>query len=171
MTGLSAAEVQRLLALAEAADLDSDERGRKFEQLLAYVFEAVPGTLVMPNTKNYFGGEQVDLAVANTGGFDGLPDKVLVECKNYAHPLDSKSVGYFLFICLSRGVKLASAGLTGKSADSSYAHSLTMAASAMGCHLVVLTRADLLGLASESDLVALLQGRYLAAFANGGIGA
>lgn len=82
---------------------------------------------------------------------------------------------YFLFICLSRGVELAvvaaSEGLTGNAKDTTYAHSLAMAASAMGCRLVVLTKPDLLGLASPDHLVDLLRKRYLQAFASGGIGA
>ncbi len=106
MSTLDPLEVRRLLDEAAIAP-NADARGKKYEELLVYVFECVPGTLVVPNTRNYFGAEQVDLAVSNGGAFQGLPEQFLVECKNYADPLDSKSVGYFLFICLSKESKLA----------------------------------------------------------------
>ena len=121
-----------------------------------------------------FAAEQIDIAVSNRGGFPALPNEFLVECKNYAAPLDSKSVGYFLFICLSRGAKLAvivaKSGLTGDPGEHNHALSLAKAASAMGCRLVVINRADLLSLTTASDLVDLLDTRYLQAFASGGVG-
>lgn len=166
-------EVKRLLQESEAG-ATADERGRKYEELLSYVFETVPGSLVVPNTKNFFGAEQVDIAVDNGGAFPGLPDKFLVECKNYADPVDSKAVGYFLYICLSREAQLAivaaAKGLTGDADDMTYAHSLAIAASAMGCKLVILTTEDLLSLTSSQDLADLLRHRYLTAWANAGVG-
>lgn len=161
--------------LAEAAQAESsDERGKRYEALLHYVFESVPGTLVVPNQRSYFGAEQVDLAVGNHGGFDGLPKHFLVECKNYAHPLDSKSVGYFLFICMTRKVDLAiivaANGLSGNAEDTTYAHSLAQSAAGFGCRLVVISNDDLLALSSSDDLVNMVELRYLEAIANGGIG-
>ncbi|HEU0131184.1 MAG TPA: hypothetical protein VFQ85_09370 [Mycobacteriales bacterium] len=84
-------DISRLLTEAESAPTE-DERGKRFEALLQFLFESVPGTLVVPNTRNYFGAEQVDLAVSNAGGFPALPDKFLVECKNYSHKLESNAV-------------------------------------------------------------------------------
>lgn len=150
-------------------------KGEIFERLLKYVFESVPGTLVRHNSASFFGSEQIDLAVANRGGFPGLPDKFLVECKNYSDPVDSKAVGYFLYICVSRSAELAvivaSNGLTGDIGELTHAHSLAMTAQVLKCRLVVLTRDDLLGLADEQALVDLLEERHLAAFSTGGIGA
>jgi hypothetical protein len=173
MTDLDPGVVKRMLADAEA-ETEADARGRLFEALLVYIFDSVPSSLVVPNVKNFFGAEQIDLAVSNGGDFVGLPDEFLVECKNYADPMDSKAVGYFLFICLSRGAKLAivaaSHGISGAGADMTYAHSLAMPASAMGCRLVVIDRDDLLSLGTAGDLVQILRRRYLDAFANAGIG-
>jgi hypothetical protein len=77
--------------------------------------------------------------------------------------------------CISRGAKLAvvaaAEGLTGDPAETSYAHSLALAASAHGCRLVVITTADVLALRSSDDLVAMLRERWLRAWANGGVGA
>jgi hypothetical protein len=171
---LDPVEVHRLLQEAESG-ANADERGKRYEALLTYVFDTVPDTLVVANTRNYFGGEQVDLAISNGGGFPGLPGQFLVECKNYREPVDSKAVGYFLFICQMRGSDLAviaaANGLTGDRNDGSYAHSLALAASASGCRLVVITTADLLSLTSVQDLTDMLRHRWLEAWANGGIGA
>jgi len=173
MTTLDPRTVRRMLASAAKATT-ADGRGKKYERLLEYVFSSVDGSLVVADERNYFGAEQVDLGVSNGGAFPGLPEQFLVECKNYAEPLDSKSVGYFLFICLSRGAELAivaaADGLTGNAAESTYAHSLALAASANGCRLVVITTADLLSLRSASDLVMMLRRRWLSAWANGGVG-
>lgn len=151
-----------------------DERGKRFERLLLWLLDEVPDALAIANVTSDFGTEQIDVAVANRGGFRSLPAHFLVECKNYASPLDSKSVGYFLFICLSRGIELAvivaSSGLTGNAIDQKYAHSLAKAAAPMGCRLLILTRTDLLALKSREDLVDLLEKRYLLAMASGGVG-
>lgn len=174
MSGLDPVEVRRLLREAESG-ANADERGKRYEALLTYVFEAVPNTLVAANTRNYFGAEQVDLAVSNGGGFAGLPDQFLVECKNCQEPVDSSAVGYFLFICLMKGSNLAviaaANGLTGDPKEGSYAYSLALAASASGRRLVVITTADLLSLISAQDLIEMLRHRWLKAWAIGGIGA
>jgi hypothetical protein len=146
------------------------------QELLVYVFESVPGALVVPDVRNYFGAEQVDIAEGNEErAFPGLPDKFLVECKNYSASMDSKAVGYFLYICLSRGLELAvvaaAEGLAGKSADTTYTHSLALSASAMKCKLVVITTADLLNVKDTDDLKKLLRLRFLQAWSSGGIGA
>lgn len=163
-----------MLAAAKAG-ANPDARGKLYEALLKYVFESVIGTRVVANETSFFKAEQVDLAVANGGGFPELPQRFLVECKNYEVHVDSKAVGYFLFICLTRKVDLAvvvaANGLTGHADELSHAHSLAQGASALGCKLIVTTDADLLGLTCSDDLVALLSERYLKAWANGGIGA
>ena len=149
--------VKALLDAAEAPTLTPQARGKKFEELLIHLFASVADTLV-----------------ANRGGFRSLPPEFLVECKNYSAPLDSKSVGYFLFICISRRANLAvivaSSGLTG-GPEQNHALSLAKAASALGTRLVVLTRLDIISLTCAGDLVDLLESRYLKAFASGGVGA
>ncbi|WP_308491857.1 restriction endonuclease [Microbacterium terrisoli] len=167
-------EVARILHEAEDPDLDSQARGRKFEELLIYMFDSVDDSLVAGNVTSGFAAEQIDIAVSNRGGFPGLPSQFLVECKNYSSPLDSKSVGYFLFICLSRRAELAvivaKSGLTGNAAEQNHALSLAKAAAPMGCRIVVITREDIVSLSSPSDLVDLMETRYLIAFASGGVG-
>lgn len=173
MTALDPKEVKRLLSVAAEA-ATAAERGKTYEELLVYIFASVPGTRVVADKKNFFGAEQVDIAVSHGGIFPGVPKKFLVECKKYADPLDSKSVGYFLYICLSRrsemAVIVAANGLSGDEDEMTYAHSLAYGATALGCRLIVLTDADLLGLTSEDDVVEIISRRYLEAFASGTIG-
>lgn len=173
MSGFDPAEIVRLLADAQSSS-SADERGKRYEALLKYIFDCPEQSLVVGNERNYFGAEQVDLAVSNGGAFPGLPEEFLVECKNYADPIDSKSVGYFLFICLSRGADLAvvaaANGISGDAAETSYAHSLALAASSHGCRIIVLTTDDLLSLQTIDDLKSMLRRRWLSAWANGGIG-
>jgi hypothetical protein len=162
------------LAISEAAAApDSDAAGKRYERLLVDMFEAI-GCLVRPNMTNYFGAGQIDLGVANRQSIPGLPAQFLVECKNYMDPVDSKAVGYFLFLALSRKAELAvvvaASGLTGDINDSTYAHSLAMSASAMGCKVILLTNNDLLSFATEADFVDMLERRYLAAWTGAGIG-
>jgi hypothetical protein len=174
MTGLDPLLVDRLLNEAAAEALPVN-RGKKYEDLLRYVFESVPGTLVVADQRSYFGSEQVDLAVSNGGAFPGLPEEFLVECKNYSDAVDSKAVGYFLFISISRAARLAvvvaANGLTGDPDETTHAYSLAAAASAMNCKLIVLTTADLRALTNADDLVVLMRTRWLNAWANGGLGA
>ncbi|GAA3033663.1 hypothetical protein [Actinokineospora globicatena] len=173
MTDLDKARIVELLDQASNG-LTADYRGKKYEELLKFIFESVPGVFSATNTRNYFGAEQVDIAIGHSGAFRGVPSEFLVECKNYSSPLDSKAVGYFLFICLSRNSSLAviaaASGLSGDPEDMTYAHSLALAASAMGCRLIIITTKDILGFQSTSDIVDLVSRRWLSAFANGGIG-
>ena len=47
-------EVERLLDESDQA-ATATARGEKYEELLAYVFDAVPDSLVVRNQRNYFG--------------------------------------------------------------------------------------------------------------------
>lgn len=166
------AEIKRLLAVADAAT-STDAKGRAYEVVLEYVFKSIKGTMVRPNRLSYYKTEQVDLAVGHDGAALNLPRHFLVECKNYGDSLDSKSVGYFLFIAMSRGIKLAvvaaASGLTGDPDELTYAHSLAAKVSAQ-CKLILLTRTDLEALTSPQKLVDLMNDLYLQAFSDGNIG-
>lgn len=174
MSGIKASEVKKRLVAAEAAPT-ADAKGKLFEDLLVYLFESVPGTMVEKNSTTFFKAQQIDVAVSHNGVFTGVPSPFLVECKNYEDHVDSKAVGYFLFTAISRSsplaVIVAANGLTGDPDQLTHAHSLAVAASAIPCKLIVITRADLLGLKSNDDFVELIARRFVKAFANAGLGA
>jgi hypothetical protein len=76
------------------------DQGRALEDLVCYLFEAVPGiTVTERNAVNAFGTEEVDVAFWNDQPRRGLwflPTTLLVECKNWSRPVGSAEVAYFV---------------------------------------------------------------------------
>src|SRR5262249_557312 len=98
--GLDPRQVQRHLCAAATAS-NSDPQGKAYETLAVYLFESVPGCLVERDITSFFGTEQIDIAIGNpatANGFALLPAVVIVECKDWDRPVDSKTVGYFINI-------------------------------------------------------------------------
>ena len=72
-----------------------------------HLFEAIPGCFAKRDIISYFGTEQIDIAVGNPRlpeGLPLLPIVLLVECKDWARPVDSKTIGYFINILVGRSV-------------------------------------------------------------------
>jgi len=170
------AEIRRYLADAQAA-ATSDAKGKLYEELAKYLFEAVPGCFAESNITNVFRTEQVDIAVGNGKMPDGLwllPHVILVECKHWDEPVDSGRVGYFMNILAGRGVELgilvAANGITGNRDDLTNAHALGLHGSPRGLKVVVITTEDIANLQTVADFIELLHRRYLLAYAAGAIG-
>jgi hypothetical protein len=170
-------EVRRYLDLASNAP-NSDSKGKAYEALAVYLFDLIPGCITEPNVTSVFRTDQVDVAVGNPRLAEGLPilpTAMLVECKDWELPVDSKSVGYFMNILAGRGVELgvliAANGITGDLADMTNAHALGLAASPRGVKVVVITSDEIAGLESTEQFTELLTRRYLRAIATGAIGA
>jgi hypothetical protein len=95
---LQPAVVRQYLAGAQQA-ATSDAKGKLYEELVKYLFEAVAGCIAERNLTNIFRTEQIDVAVGNArlvGGLWLLPHVILVECKDWDKPVDSGTVGYLL---------------------------------------------------------------------------
>jgi hypothetical protein len=164
------------LLYAAAAAPHTDAQGKAYEALAAYLFAKVPGCIVERDVTNVFSTEQIDVAVGNIRAADGLPllpNVLLVECKDWSQPVDSKTVGYFINILAGRGVELgiliAANGITGEG-DFKNAHALGFAAAPRGIKVLVITTADIRALTSVEDFGELLTSRYLRAVATGTIG-
>jgi hypothetical protein len=173
---LEPAMIRRYLIDAKAAAV-SDEKGKLYEELLIYLFEAVPGCIAERNLTNVFRTEQIDIAVGNAGDGGGLrllPHVILVECKDWGKPVGSSTVGYFMNILAGRGVELgvlvAANGITGNRGDLTNAHALGLHGSPRAIKIVVITTEDIASLQSVDDFVELLHRRYLRSFATGAIG-
>jgi len=173
---LDPAVIRRYLTDAAAATT-SDAKGKLYEELVTYLFEAVPGCIAERNLTNVFRPEQIDVAVGNAQPGDGLcllPHVILVECKHWDKPVDSSTVGYFMNILAGRGVDLgvlvAANGITGDRDDLTNAHALGLHGSPRAIKIVVITTEDIASLQSADDFVELLRRRYLRAFATGTIG-
>ena len=173
---LDPAVIRQYLTAANAA-ATSDAKGKLYEELVMYLFEAVPGCIAERNLTNVFRTEQIDVAVGNAQHGDGLcllPHVILVECKYWDKPVDSGTVGYFMNIVVGRGVELgvlvAANGITGDRDDLTSAHALGLHASPRAIKVIVITTEDIGSLQSVDDFVELLHRRYLRAFATGTIG-
>jgi hypothetical protein len=173
---LDPAAVRRHLRAA-AASLTADAQGKAYEALAVYLFEAIPGCIAERDVISFFGAEQVDVAVGNPRLPDGLPllpTTLIVECKDWARPVDSKTVGYFINILANRrveaGILIAANGITGDPGALNRAHALGVSAMARGIKVLIITTAEIRRLTCAADLTELLNRRYLRAIASGGLG-
>jgi cell division GTPase FtsZ len=88
---------------------------------------------------------------------------LVFECKNWANPVGSAEVGFFRMKIEERhldvGILIAANGITGNAEMRRAAHNIidTAFISAARTHLIVITRNELLGLASTQDFIKLLQ--------------
>jgi len=162
---------------AAAAGPTADAQGKAYEALAVHLFEAIPGCFAERDIVSFFGAEQIDIAVGNPRLPDGLPllpTVLLVECKDWARPVDSKTVGYFINILANRsvetGILIAANGVTGDPEELSRAHALGISAVARGIKLLIMTTAEIQNLTCTADLTGLLNRRYLRAITSGGLG-
>jgi hypothetical protein len=166
---------RHLCAAADATTVDA--QGKAYEALAAYLFDCIPGCFTERDLISFFGAEQIDVAVGNYRLPDGLavlPAVVLVECKDWGRPVDTRTLGCFINILANRGVEagilIAANGITGDPAELTNAHALGVGAMARGIKVLILTNVDIEGLSCTADLAELLNRRYLRAIASGGLG-
>jgi hypothetical protein len=106
---MTAIDSERVAALLKAGDdaASSAERGRALEDLIAYLFELIPGiTVTARNEMNAFAAEEIDIAFWNDGSPDGLAffdHLVIVECKNWSSPIGYPEMAIFNDKLQSRG--------------------------------------------------------------------
>jgi hypothetical protein len=168
--------VRRYLREAAAATT-TDAQGKAYEALAVYLFECVPGCFTERDIISFFGSEQIDVGIGNPRLPDGLallPTAVIVECKDWATPVDSKTVGYFINILANRsveaGILIAANGITGDPEELSRAHALGISAVARGIKVLIMTTMEIENLTCTADLTELLNRRYLRAIMSGGLG-
>lgn len=151
-------------------------KGKSLEDLLAYLLEEIPGYQEMErNALNVFGTEELDIAVIHScdaAGLAFLPSIVLVECKNWSHPVDSAAVSYFASRVKNRGcevgILVAASGITGDPHGPTAAHfEGAIALAKDGIKVLVVTLEDLRTVTSIDDFVGLLRRRLLRVIASG----
>jgi hypothetical protein len=143
----------------------SFEKGRALEDLIAYLFELVPGMSVTArNTLDIAGAQEIDVAFWNEGHPDGLRlfDYVLlVECKNWSQPVGHEDLAVFADKLRSRGrplgILVAANGITGDRTLLSRAHQQLSRALAEEREILVLTRQEIEELEDTDQLVILLK--------------
>jgi Restriction endonuclease len=151
------------------------EKGKALEDLACYLFMQVPGvSLGARNTMNAFDTEEIDVAFWNeqhSAGFKAFDPILLVECKNWSKPVGSEEVNWFLSKIEHRGerfgVLLAANGITGDAQDATRAHQVVALFLLKKIRLVVITRAEVLKLASSEELVRLIKWKVCQLVASG----
>lgn len=164
MTVIDRERIAKFFAAGEAATTMT-ERGRALEDLIAYLFELIPGiTVTARNEMNVFDAEEIDVAFWNEEDPDGLRNfdcLLLVECKNRAGAATYQDVAVFYDKMQSRGRRLgifvAAAGITGKPTGPTAAHSVLARALSYGHEIIIITRSEIEQLCDASELVRLLK--------------
>jgi hypothetical protein len=164
MAKISKKRVASFLA-AGANAATTTEQGRAYEDLVAYLFESVPGIAeTFRNQVNVLHSEEVDVVFWNDRAPDGfwfLQELILVECKDWSAPVGSQHVSWFLnklrTKALLAGVLVAANGITGSAQDRTAAYTIIAQALLEGRRIIVLTTEDLLAINSPAALVALVK--------------
>ena len=160
------AEIRRQLQQCDSTATNY-HKGKALEDLICFLFEAVPGiTMIRRNKKNIFETEEVDVLLWNDFFPDGLPSPafpshILVECKNWSEKVGSIEVNWIdsklRHKGLSLGILVATHGITGDPQRLTDAHFIVATALFEHRKIVLITREDMEGITSGSDLVRLLK--------------
>lgn len=164
MPAIDNGSVQTFIDAGENATTTAG-KGRALEDLICYVMSLVPGVAITHRDQlNAFLTEEIDVAVWNDGSADGfhfLPNIILVECKNWSNRVGSAEVSWFDSKLRSRGltfgILVTTLGITGDGADLTRAHLEIAGALREGRRLIVLTTAEILGLADTDELIRLIK--------------
>jgi hypothetical protein len=160
--------IAQFFAAADSAST-SVAKGKALEDLIVYLFGLIPGlSLTERNTVNAFGAEEVDVAFWNEGDSGGLRqfDKiVLIECKNWEHPVGSQELINLLHNMRSRGrpfgILVAAHGITGDPSRRTDAHSVLAEALRESREILVITRSEIESLQFVEELVELIKRKSL----------
>jgi hypothetical protein len=143
------AEILRQLVQTDNAKTKY-HKGKALEDFICFLFEAVEVDIFLWN--EFFPGGLPSPA---------FPPHILVECKNWSEKVSSREVSWFDTKLRDRGlflgVLIAMQGITGQPQRLTDAHFIVAKALSEQRKIIVITREDLEGLTSESDLVGLLK--------------
>jgi hypothetical protein len=163
MPAYDTARIQASLTAIDGAPT-SDAKGDALEALARYLFETIPGVAFMrKNILDAPRAHELDVAFWNDSRVSQLyfiDAVIIVECKAAGTPTGSHDVGWYVRKLQDRGsgygILIALNGITGDGNTS--AHSEVLAALTRdGIRILVLTRAEIVRLASTEDLSDLLK--------------
>jgi hypothetical protein len=164
MSAIDQLQIEMLLREGKEAQT-TKQKGDALETLICYLFQTIPGiTVTRRNERNAFDTEEIDVAFFNEQASDGLPFLpwiILVECKNWTHPVGSEHVSWFDTKMRNRGVEfgilVAASGITGNPAMLTDAHSTIANALKERRRLIVITADEIMCLAHSSQLIRLIK--------------
>lgn len=130
MARYSNVNIRRLLHESDNA-ATADEKGDKLEELVAYLFDKIPGvSFYKKNVLDGVRAHELDVVFKNdkrTSDLYFLDFVIITECKNTAHPLGSMGVRWFISKLqdrgLSTGILISLSGITGAADGVNNAHS------------------------------------------------
>lgn len=169
MPNYSRHRIDDFLARSDAA-LNSDARGRIFEDLVVYLMEKFQGVRVADrNVLDNAGAQELDVVFWNnriSSPFDFLDPILISECKNETNPLSSAKCREFIAKLRSRGANngllITSSGIAGQLNAYRYANSVIMdALTADRIKVIVVDRDEILSLENTHDLLRIISDKFL----------
>lgn len=154
-----------------AGDLGSSaEKGKALETVVEQTMCLFDGVgLIHRNVVDNAGSLEIDIVLYNNqvsnSGLPFLPPLLIVECKNWASPVDAATLRAFTSkihsMRLKFGLLVAANGITGNATDVTAAHAhLRDTFKQDGEIILVITRDELCRVASTEDLGASLRQKY-----------
>ena len=168
MAGFPYRKIAKRLAQGDASTT-TQGKGDALEDVVNWTFCSLPGIRVLKRKfVNTAGSSELDLLLLNDRRFTPVPflsDYVLIECKNWANPVDSATVrdftGKLRGARLKVGVLVAANGVTGIIADQTAANDvIRQVFDGEEMKVIVIKRLDLESFRSQEDVVRFLQERY-----------
>jgi hypothetical protein len=165
MTGYDAVRLRGLLS-ALSADGSNAARGRRVQDLVAFLIEPLPGVVICDeNAFNIGQTEEKDMWLRHAREPGGMPFddcEIPVECKNEKDKTGSAAVAWFGEKIRNSGGRdgllVTAAGLSGD--FHSHGHLEISNQLRKGTRIVVITLADIPPLSAGNNFLALLQSRH-----------
>jgi hypothetical protein len=161
-------KIVRRLADGDAA-ATTREKGAALEDVVAWTFCSLDGMRVLKRDfVDRAGGSEIDLLLYNDPRFSPVPflsEYLIVECKNWAAPVNSATVRDFiekLRSCrLKVGILVAANGVTGDANDQTDANdSIRRVFDAEGIRILVIKRSEVESFRSLEQVLVFIQERY-----------
>lgn len=167
MPEIKKGSISAILAAADAGN--TAQKGEALENVTSSTFCLLPGVgIIHTNAVGADNSCEIDILLYNQRspyGLPFLPDNIVIECKNWAKPVDAATLRAFTSklrqFRLDFGIVVASSGITGDVADvtAGQAH-LRHEFDREGLKVLVLTRAELEALTSSEELALMLRRKY-----------
>lgn len=155
--------------LAEGDAGNTAQKGSALEAVVVETFCQLEGVgIIKTNAIDDAGSSEIDILVYNLKhprGLPFLPDIIMIECKNWEAPVDTKAVRVFaskLQGCrLELGILVAANGVTGDAQARTAAFAYIRSAfDSTGLKILIVTRAELEALRESDDLSFLLRDKF-----------
>ena len=155
--------------LAAADNGNTAQKGTALENVVQETMCLLDGVGVLyTNAVDVENSFEIDILLYNQKhplGLPFLPDNILIECKNWAAPVNTATLRSFTSklrqFKLDFGLVVATSGITGNQVEQTSAHAhLRREFDQVGLKTLVITRVELEGLASSDDLGLLLRRKF-----------